>query len=87
MAQFDYFAAGGCGFALDLAVISLSGVISALVIVSITPITKVVGRYVRRKLPGLPPWPEEAAPVTIAKMMMQEHNLRCLVAIKKEFGR
>lgn len=42
--------------------LALSGVLGALVIVPIIATGKVVGRYVHRKLLGLPPWPEKAPP-------------------------
>ncbi len=43
--------------------LALSGVMGALVIVPIIATGKVVGRYVHRKLLGLPPWPVIAPPV------------------------
>lgn len=42
--------------------LALSGVLGALVIVPIIATGKVVGRYVHRKLLGLPPWPEKVPP-------------------------
>jgi predicted PurR-regulated permease PerM len=43
--------------------LALSGMLGALVIVPIMATMKVVGRYVHRKLLGLPPWPEKASAV------------------------
>lgn len=39
--------------------LALSGVLGALVIVPVIATGKVIGRYVHRKLLGLPPWPEK----------------------------
>lgn len=49
----------GVVFAALIGALMLSGLLGALVIVPLLATVKVVGRYVHRKLLGLPPWPEE----------------------------
>jgi predicted PurR-regulated permease PerM len=44
--------------------LALSGVFGALVVVPLIASFKVIGHYIRCKLLDLPPWPEEAQPVT-----------------------
>lgn len=46
--------------------LALSGVLGAILVVPCIATAKVVGRYVRRKLLGLPPWPPEG-PATAAE--------------------
>ena len=48
----------GVVFVALIGALALSGVLAALVIVPVIATVRVVGRYVHRKLLGLPPWPE-----------------------------
>ncbi len=50
----------GIVFVSLIGALALSGVLGALVIVPVIATGKVIGRYVHRKLLGLPPWPEKA---------------------------
>jgi len=52
----------GIVFVSLIGALALSGVLGALVIVPIMATMKVVGRYIHRKLLGLPPWPESTPP-------------------------
>lgn len=52
----------GVVFVSLIGALALSGVLGAFVIVPIIATMKLVGRYVHRKLLGLPPWPEEEPP-------------------------
>lgn len=49
----------GVVFAGLIGALMLSGLLGALVVVPLIATVKVVGRYVHRKLLGLPPWPDE----------------------------
>jgi predicted PurR-regulated permease PerM len=50
----------GLVFAGLIGALMLSGFLGALVVVPLLATAKVVGRYVHRKLLGLPPWVDEA---------------------------
>jgi predicted PurR-regulated permease PerM len=52
----------GLVFVSMIGALALSGILGAFVVVPIIATMKVVGRYVHRKLLGLPPWPEEELP-------------------------
>ena len=52
----------GVVFVSLIGALALSGVLGAFVIVPIIATMKMVGRYVHRKLLGLPPWPEDEPP-------------------------
>jgi predicted PurR-regulated permease PerM len=45
--------------------LALSGVLGALLVVPVIASLKVIGHYIRCKLLGLPPWPDEAQPPTV----------------------
>lgn len=48
----------GIVFVALIGALALSGVLGALVIIPVIATVRVVGRYIHRKLLGLPPWPE-----------------------------
>ena len=52
--------------------LALSGVLGAIIVVPCMATVKVVGRYVRHKLLGLPPWPAEA-PATASQEKRDDH--------------
>jgi predicted PurR-regulated permease PerM len=52
----------GLVFVSLIAALALGGVLAAIVIVPMIASAKVIGRYIRLKLLGLPPWPDETIP-------------------------